>query len=129
MQEVLEGTGSERSLRAFVVWEPVIRTDVAPPTTGTLGRLHDPGARQFWDPNRIVSKDIVRAILAHPDRYRVEDVDKDTIVWDTVALFPKGVLWEDDLPMPTFYGAPVVDSIEGLSKGLEAIGTTEPRGN
>lgn len=104
----------------FVVWEPVIATDVAPPTTGTLARLHDPRVAQYWDHDRALSKDIVRAILADPDRYRLdEDLDASSIVWDTVAVFPPGVGWERDFPVPSYYGYPVVRAVIGLSAALE----------
>ena len=49
-------------------------------------------------------------------------VYEDTIVWDTVALFPKGALWKEDLPAPVFYGMPVVDSIEGFKAAMGAGG-------
>lgn len=103
----------------FVVWEPVIATDVAPPTTGTLKRIHDRRVVQFWDHDRVLSADIVNSVLAAPDRYGLADqVYADSIVWDAVALFPPGVRWELDFPVPTFYGFPVVEAAAGLSDSL-----------
>ncbi len=103
----------------FVVWEPVIATDVAPPTTGTLKRIHDRRVVQFWDHDRVLSAHIVNSVLAAPDRYGMEDeVYPDSIVWDTVALFPPGVRWELDFPVPTYYGFPVVEAAAGLSDSL-----------
>jgi len=109
-------------LRVFVVWEPVLVTDIAPPTTRTLGLIHDSRAAQYWDRERVLSEDIVRALRADPSRYPVGDelekVDEETIVWDFIALFPRGVLWERDIPVPVFHGFPVVRSIAGLRQGL-----------
>jgi len=102
------------------VWEPVIPTDVAPPTTGTLARIHDPRAIQYWDPDRALSADIVRAVLAAPDHYGMTDeFDASSIVWDTVAVFPPGSRWERDLPVPAYYGYPVVKAAVGLSEALD----------
>jgi hypothetical protein len=107
------------SLRVFVVWEPVIGTDVAPPTSATLARLHDRRAAQYWDEGRDLSEEIVRAVRADPKRYGFDEAPgEDAIVWDVVALFPRGALWEKDVPIPTYYGGPVVDSVASLRKAL-----------
>ena len=98
----------------------MIATDVAPPTTGTLARIHDSRATQYWDPDRTLSADIVRSVLAAPDRYGLdEELDADSVVWDTVAVFPAGARWERDLPVPTFYGYPIVQAAGGLSETLD----------
>lgn len=118
VQRILEAR-PELAVRVFVVWEPVIATDVAPPTTSTLRRIHDCRAAQFWDHDRVLSKVIVRSVLAAPDRYGLADeVYEDSIVWDTVALFPPGLRWEADFPVPTYYGFPVVEAAAGLSDSL-----------
>ena len=93
VQEILNSRGGLR-VRVFVVWEPVIATDLAPPTTGTLARIHDRRAVQYWDHDRALSADIVRSVLADPDRYGLEKVEAGSIVWDTVAVFPPDVRWE-----------------------------------
>lgn len=109
----------ELDARVFVVWEPVITTDIAPPTSGTLARIHDGRARQFWDEELMLSTHILRSVLANPERYRLaEDLDEDSVVWDTVALFPPGARWDDAFPVPAFYGYPVVDSVTGLATAL-----------
>lgn len=109
----------ELDARVLVVWEPVIATDIAPPTTGMLARIHDARAAQYWDPDRLLSTHIVRSVLAGPERYRFAgDVYEDSIVWDTVMLFPPEVRWDDVFPVPSFHGYPVVDAIDGLSSAL-----------
>ena len=103
----------------FVVWEPVIATDVAPPTTGTLQRVHDLRAVQFWDHDRVLSAEIVKSVLAAPERYSLADpVYSDSIVWDAVAVFPPHGRWERNWPVPTYYGFPVVEAAGGLNEAL-----------
>jgi hypothetical protein len=43
------------------------------------------------------------------------------VVWDIVALFPRGVRWETDFPEPFFFGAPVVDMIEEFRRRIQEI--------
>ncbi len=98
----------------------MIATDVAPPTTGTLARAHDRRAAQYWDRDRSLSTEIVRSVLADPGRYGLKDkVEAGSIVWDTVALFPPKVLWEQEFPVPTYYGFPVVRAARGLGDALD----------
>lgn len=108
------------TLRVLVVWEPVIPTDVARPTSGTLGRLHDPRVAQYWDGERSLSREMVRAVRADPARYHFErEMPEDFVVWDVVALFPPGTVWESDPPVPTYYGGPVVEVMDALREALE----------
>ena len=113
--------GPDLRVRVFVVWEPVIASDLAPPTTGTLSRIHDRRAVQYWDHDRALSADIVRAIMAAPERYDLaEEQYADSIVWDTVAVFPPGARWEQEFPVPTFYRFPVVDAAPELGRALSS---------
>ena len=88
IQTLLESR-PDLDVRVFVIWEPVIVTDIAPPTSGTLARIPDARVAQFWDEGRVVSAEIVRSVRADPARYGLADeLDDDTIVWDTVVLIP-----------------------------------------
>ena len=105
MQEILQdypGGG----LRVILVWEPVVSTDIAPPTSHALRRLSDPRASQLWDRELSLSRTM-----------RAGD---DEVIWDYVAAFPADVLWGDDLPKPDFEGSPVVSAIEELRHWLIA---------
>jgi hypothetical protein len=103
----------------LVVWEPVIATDLAPPTTGTLARIHDKRAAQYWDQEWALSEEIVRSVRAAPERYGwMEELDVGSIVWDTVLLFPPQARWERDFPVPDDHGAPAVSSARGLADAL-----------
>jgi len=100
-------------IRVLVVWEPVLATDVAAPFGRVLALMSDPRVVQYWDSDRIVSADLVRSANADPVRYgMVERLPSDFIAWDVVAVFEPGELWETDVPVPKYYGGPVVQSID-----------------
>jgi hypothetical protein len=108
-------------LRVQVVWEPVLMTDVAPPLTGVLGRLEDDRVTQYWDPDRVLAADILRAVNQAPARYGFDGpLPQDFIVWDVVAVFDRTARWEADLPVPAYYGGPVVDVIEPTRRAIAA---------
>jgi hypothetical protein len=107
-------------IRAVVVWEPVLATDVAPPFSSVLGLVRDRRVAQFWDSQRTLSRDIVRAIGTDPQRYGFDAaLDEDYIVWDVVAVFGTDARWAEDLPVPAYYDGPVHAVGEALR---EAIG-------
>lgn len=121
LQHVLDEYSGE-PLVVLVVWEPVLATDIAPPITATLGIIHDSRASQYWDDDRTLSADIVASLMASPERYGVEqhEFTSDTVIWDAVAVFPAGALWEHDFPAPVFLDYPVVRATDGLRGTLTA---------
>src|SRR5215472_13499843 len=86
---------SGKPLRAFVVWEPVLPTDWSSPSTAALARLSDSRAVQFWDRHRLVSH-----LMGEHDRH--------SIVWDYIAIYPAGAVWEESPPPALYHGNPVV---------------------
>ena len=103
-----------------IVWEPVLATDFAAPLTRVLGRLKDPRVIQYWDPDRLLSGDMVRSVNENPRRFgREEALPPDFVAWDVVAVFGREARWERDLPTPVHYGGPVVHSIDGVRKAIE----------
>ena len=106
-------------LRVLVVWEPVLVSDVAPPLNRVLALIHDRRAMQYWDPRRVVSRDLVRTINAAPQRYgSAEHLPEDFIVWDAVAVFGESARWERDLPVPAHHGGPVVNDIDETRRAI-----------
>jgi hypothetical protein len=96
-------------IRVQIVWEPVLKSDIAAPLTNVLGLLTDHRVTQYWDPERVVSQDLVRAVNSSPNRYRREEpLPPGFIAWDVVAVFPGDARWEGALPVPAYYGGPVV---------------------
>jgi hypothetical protein len=109
-------------LTVIVVWEPVIPTDVAPPLSSVLAGIDDARATQFWDPDRALSADIVRAIDADPARYGFDDpLGPEFVVWDVVAVFGPDARWEDDLPVPAHHAGPVIDAIDGSRAAIRLL--------
>ena len=98
-------------LRVFIVWEPVIATDLGPPTSFVLSRVSDPRAVQFWDKSRSLSKSMV---AGQENTWHVPQgespLSPGMIIWDFVAVFPPGAVWRSHEP-PTSHCNPVVDCI------------------
>ncbi|HZN56112.1 MAG TPA: hypothetical protein VFB67_12410 [Candidatus Polarisedimenticolaceae bacterium] len=106
-------------LRAQIVWEPVLKTDIAPPLTRVLARIADRRAIQYWDPERTVSGDLVRSVNESPERYgREEKLPADFVAWDLVAMFGTSQRWEGHLPVPRHYGGPVAYDMEELKAAI-----------
>ena len=106
-------------LSVFAVWEPVLWTDAAPPTTSVLSRLRDPRAVQYWDPERALSREILRQARFDPALSRaLGEVPEDAVVWDFVAVFPPGARWDGRFPKPGAYGFPVVEAIGDVERHL-----------
>ena len=83
------------------MWEPVIATDFGAPSTAALNRIRDRRAAQFWDKGRLLSR-----------RMGERDGDGESVVWDYIAIYARGVKWEQAPPAPLYGGRPVVDAIE-----------------
>jgi hypothetical protein len=90
----------------FVIWEPVLPTDWSSPATAALRRISDNRAAQFWDKGRLIS----RSMGEH---------DPDSIVWDYIAVYRPGTLWEDRPPQALYHGGPVVQVTEAARAALE----------
>ena len=109
-----------RPLRVFIVWEPVILTDIAPPTSRVLSKLSDARVSQFWDRDRLLSREIVRTALADSTHTLHEDYSGEgSIVWDFIAVFPPGARWGPAVPSPDYHGAPVFRVIDEVRRRLQ----------
>jgi hypothetical protein len=96
----------EGKIRVFVIWEPVLPTDLAAPSTMTLKRISDPRASQYWDKEHLVSKSIG---------------ETDGVVWDYVAVYPQSKLWEKGPPEPIYSHAPVVRATAGTREAIQKL--------
>lgn len=90
----------------FVIWEPVLPTDWMSPSTATLKRISDLRARQYWDNGRLLSK-------------ALGETDNDSIVWDQILVYQRGVSWTDaSPPTPLSSEGPVKDVISKFTATL-----------
>lgn len=115
LQSLLE-TQTDSHLRVFVIWEPVLATDLSAPSTITLRRIHDVRVKQYWDRNRVLS-------------HAMGEHDRPSVVWDYIAVYKPQQIWTDTPPQPEFQGRPVVRFIEGARKSLETIYSAQKKLN
>jgi hypothetical protein len=98
----------EQNIRVFVIWEPVLPTDLFAPSTATLKRIFDTRASQYWDKERLVS-------------HSLGERDSSSIVWDYVAVYEPGKLWEQAPPEPAYSSEPVVRAIDGTREAIKRL--------
>lgn len=84
---------NDRSVRVFVVWEPILGSDREGPTADTSALIPDRRVRQFWDPKRTLAWPFARALGLPPL----------TPAWDVYLIYPRGVKWEAEPPKPVYW--------------------------
>ena len=92
----------------FVIWEPVLPTDLAAPSTMTLKRLSDLRVSQYWDKEHLVSKSL-------------GEQDGSSVVWDYVAVYQPGKIWEQGPPEPSYSKVPVIHGIDGAREAIQNL--------
>jgi len=98
----------DRRIRVFVIWEPVLPTDLAAPSTMTLKRISDMRASQYWDKEHLISKSL-------------GERDSDSVVWDYVAVYQPGKLWDQAQPEPAYSKVPVIRGIDGTREAIQKL--------
>jgi len=102
------------NLTILVVWEPILASDWSRPTRPVLARISDPRVEQFWDKNHLIAKELDQQLSSsQPKCWRHAG-----ILWDVVALYPKGVQWGRF--QPVFIDGAVVKVEAELAKQLSA---------
>ena len=91
-----------------VIWEPVLPTDFGAPSTAALARIPDARAAQYWDRKRALSQ-----LLGEHNR--------STIVWDYIAVYAPGTLWQDAPPKPVYSDSPVRDAVSGVKQSIQGL--------
>jgi hypothetical protein len=95
-------------IRVFVVWEPVLPTDLGTPSTVTLKRISDLRVSQYWDKEHLVSR-----LLGEHDRR--------SVVWNYVAVYEPGKLWDQAPPESASSGKPVVRAIDRTRDEIQRL--------
>jgi hypothetical protein len=104
-QELLDEQ-REGKIRVFVIWEPVLPTDLAAPSTMTLKRIADLRASQYWDKEHLVSKSMGEA---------------DGVIWDYVAVYEQGKIWDKTPPEPSYSNAPVIKVLDETRDAIKKL--------
>jgi hypothetical protein len=97
-----------QSVRVFAIWEPVLPTDFAAPSTAALARIPDLRAVQYWDRSRALS-------------HLLGERNRSTVVWDYIAVYQPGTLWQDAPPKPVYSDGPVRDAIGGAKNAIQRL--------
>jgi hypothetical protein len=122
LEKVLKEEHSSR-IRAFVVWEPVLWTDLGPPSTRKLASIPDARVAQYWDPKHLVSNLVTSSAWAEEEGILAqgERAGGKVVAWDLILLFPPGSCGENGLPEPAFHGDPVVTATREAQDQLRAL--------
>ena len=117
--EVLKKVGG-RPVRVFVVWESVLWTDFAPPTSKILSLISDSRASQYWDRDLVLSAK-ADSLGGTGRGESTAAAGKKAIVWDVAAIFPPGARWDANFPSPTFASRPVIARIDEIQRRLSEL--------
>jgi hypothetical protein len=103
-------------VKTFVVWEPVLVQDWAPPGAAAAGRIASGAATQYWDRGLALST-ALKPLLADPSIPITgnERLARGRVVWDLALVYPAGAKWG---ARPLFAGGPVVRIQEQLAVAL-----------
>lgn len=94
VQELLDSIPNTE-LRALVVWEPILWTDLKKPSGSILGRLSDRRVIQFWDHDHLMAQALREILTKEQEKDINPDPLSDPILWDVVGIYPPGKTWTD----------------------------------
>ena len=96
----------------------MLTTDWFHPSTGTLARVSDPRAIQFWDPKHLVSAELRRSRAAIVGQPEPACCDDGGYYWDMAVLYQPGEIWKETLPAATAMEGPVYKIAQDLEHEL-----------
>jgi len=99
---------NSKDVRVFVIWEPVLATDFTAPSTAALARIPDLRTSQYWDRKRALS-------------HLLGERDRSSVVWDYIAVYAPGPLWQDAPPKSVYSDHPVRDVISGAKDAIQHL--------
>ncbi len=86
------------------------------PTTGALRRISDTRARHYWDEDHVLAKVIARD--ARPPQPKEECCENRGVLWDLVAIYPKGLRWEATMPPAVMFNGRVLKLTDQMNAAL-----------
>jgi len=118
VQKEISGHFADSNLAVLIVWVPMVPTDSERAARREARLLDDPRVHHFYDPQKALGRafatdvfvgciDQALQTLPAADRLR-ERLEAwsqlpphERIVWDAFFVYPKEVVWEDCVPVPS----------------------------
>jgi hypothetical protein len=95
----------------------MLPTDLRSPVHATLGRISDQRARQFWDPQHLVAKELGRIAAETAGQPKPDGCIDRGFFWDEAILYAPHAKWRQT-PAAVFWNGPVVRVTAALEKTL-----------
>jgi hypothetical protein len=96
----------------------MLPTDLGSPVHSALGRIPDRRARQFWDPQHLVAKELGRIAARTPAQPKPDCCIDRGFFWDQAILYAPHSKWRQT-PAVVFWNGPVVRVTSALDKALQ----------
>ncbi len=93
----------------------MLPTDWARPSGFVMARIADPRAIQFWDKDHLVATELRQQF----PRSQSLCCQRNGILWDVAALYPKDVVWGGSAPV--FFDGAVLDVADTVRQHLSAL--------
>jgi hypothetical protein len=94
----------------------MIPTDWVPPTSSVLSRLSDRRVQQYWDRDHVLARQMQRD-ARHPQP-EPGCCERNGIIWDLAAVYPKGSTWTEQLPIAMVFNGPVADAADAIESAV-----------
>jgi len=83
----------DASLRAYVVWVPVLPADLSAAAREASSLVPDKRASHFWDAQGTLARTFGRVL----------DLPSGCPAWDVYLTYPPGITWEQEPPRPPYW--------------------------
>lgn len=108
MQSSVLGTIDDPSVRAYIVWVPILPDDSQATAIATHALVTDQRASHFWDSGRSLPP-LFAPVLGLPEG---------SPAWDVYLAYGVGVRWEGTPPVPAYWehqlgDAPAAPTLDG----------------
>ena len=113
IEEILKQNRSA-AVHVLVVWEPMLPTDWSKPSGMVQSRISDPRVVQFWDKDYLVAKELRQQLSSSQ-----VCCERNGIIWDVAALYPRVVPWGTSAPV--FFSGAVLDVADDVRQHLSTM--------
>ena len=92
----------------------MLPTDWSRPSGMVQARISDTRVVQFWDKNHLVAKELQQQLSSSQICCQ-----RNGIIWDVVAIYPRDVRWGTSTPV--FFGGAVLDVAGDVRQHISAM--------